>query len=139
MGYEADDDRTRVDLEAVWGFLSTEAYWSRWRTRADVEKQVLNAWRVVGVYQSESGDQVGFARAMSDGVSDAYLADVFVREGHRGRGLGRLLVSTMIDDGPGADFRWMLFTSDAHGLYRRFGFAAPGDGMLVRPERPHSR
>ena len=135
MGYEADDDPTRLDLDVIWGFLSAEAYWHRWRTRADVEKQVGNAWRVVGVYEKESGDQVAFARAVSDGVSDAYLADVFVLAVHRGRGLGKLLVSTMIDGGPGANFRWVLFTADAHGLYRRFGFGAPDDRALVRMER----
>jgi GNAT superfamily N-acetyltransferase len=134
MGYEADDDPRRIDLEVVWGFLSTEAYWHRWRTRADVEKQVATAWRVVGVYEEGSGDQVGFARAVSDGVSDAYLADVFVLRAHRGRGLGELLVRTMIDEGPGANFRWVLFTADAHGLYRRFGFDRPDDRALVRME-----
>ena len=134
VGYEADDDPARLDLEVIWTFLSTEAYWHRWRTRADVEKQVGNAWRVVGVYEKESGGQVGFARAISDGVSDAYLADVFVLAAHRGRGLGRLLVQTMIDDGPGANFRWVLFTADAHGLYRRFGFSEPDDRALVRME-----
>ncbi|WP_193571047.1 GNAT family N-acetyltransferase [Diaminobutyricibacter tongyongensis] len=136
MGYEADDDPARLDLGVIWTFLSTEAYWHRWRTRADVEKQVGNAWRVVGVYEEESGDQVGFARAISDGVSDAYLADVFVLAAHRGRGLGKLLVSTMIDEGPGRNFRWVLFTADAHGLYRKYGFRAADDKALVRMEPP---
>ncbi len=135
MDYEADDAPARLDLDVIWSFLSTEAYWHRWRTRADVEEQVRTAWRVVGVYEKASGDQVGFARAISDGVSDAYLADVFVVPTHRGRGLGKLIVSTMIDEGPGANFRWVLFTADAHGLYRRYGFGAADDRALVRMER----
>ena len=66
---------------------------------------------------------VGFARAISDGGS-AYLADVYVLPAHRGRGLGKAIVAMMIEEGPGAGFRWMLHTSDAYGLYRQFGFAA---------------
>jgi GNAT superfamily N-acetyltransferase len=135
VDYEADDAPARLDLDVIWTFLSTEAYWHRWRTRADVEEQVRKAWRVVGVYEKASGDQVGFARAISDGVSDAYLADVFVVPAHRGRGLGKLIVSTMIDEGPGANFRWVLFTADAHELYRRYGFGAPDSKALVRMER----
>lgn len=131
--YEADDDPARLDLDAIWEYLSTEAYWQRWRTRADVEKQIHGAWRVVGIYETASGGLVGFARALSDGVGDAYLADVFVLREHRGRGLGKLLVSTMIDAGPGAHFRWFLTTRDAHDLYTQFGFAPPDARALVRP------
>jgi GNAT superfamily N-acetyltransferase len=132
--YTVDDDPARIDLDVVLSYLSTEAYWHRWRTRADVERQVAGAWRVVGAYDA-SGAQVGFARALSDGVCEAYLADVFVLPGHRGHGLGKLLVATMIDEGPGAHLRWWLFTRDAHDLYRQFGFAAPGETALVRPGR----
>jgi GNAT superfamily N-acetyltransferase len=131
--YVADDDSARLDLELIWNCLSTEAYWHRRRSRADVNKQVENAWRVVGVYEVDTGTQVGFARAVSDGVSDAYLADVFVVEGHRGRGLGKLLVETMIEQGTGSEFRWILSTRDAYGLYARFGFHRPDDSLLVRP------
>ena len=61
----------------------------------------------------------------SDGVGFAYLADVFVLAEHRGHALGKQLMQRMIEDGPGRDFRWVLFTADAHGLYEQFGFAAP--------------
>ena len=89
--------------------------------------------RVVGVYDGATGRQVGFARAVSDGVNDAYLADVVVDPADRGRGVGTLLVRTMIDDGPGARFRWTLFTDDAHGLYAKFGFETPDRTAMVRP------
>jgi GNAT superfamily N-acetyltransferase len=78
---------------------------------------------------------VGFARALSDGVGLAYLADVFVLSEHRGRGLGKRIVEEMIERGPGAGFRWMLHTKDAHGLYERLGFTAPDETYL---ERPHA-
>jgi GNAT superfamily N-acetyltransferase len=133
--YELDDDPARLDFEVVWGFLSTEAYWHRWRTRDDVRKQVDGAWRVVAAYDVDSGAQVGFARALSDGVCDAYLADVFVLPDHRGHGLGKAIVARMVEEGPGADLRWWLSTMDAHGLYESFGFTEPGPTFLVRPGR----
>ena len=69
---------------------------------------------------------------MSDGVSDPCRRDVLVLLRHRGYGLGKLLVSKMIDEGPGAQFRWFLVTSDAHGLYTQFGFAMPDQRFMVR-------
>jgi GNAT superfamily N-acetyltransferase len=135
-GFELDDDPGRIDLDALWAFLSTEAYWARWRSRADVRRQLAAAWRVVGAYRSDTGEMVGFARAVSDGVAFAYLADVYVAGPARGHGLGKQLVATMIDAGPGAGFRWALHTADAHGLYRQFGFAEPEQNALERPPRP---
>ena len=75
---------------------------------------------------------VGFARAFGDGGS-AYLGDVYVLPSHRGAGLGKAIVAMMVEEGPGAGFRWMLHTSDAHGLYRSFGFAPPDGRYLERP------
>jgi GNAT superfamily N-acetyltransferase len=132
-GYELDDDPGRIDRDAVWEFLSTQAYWGRFRTRADFEKQLASAWRIVGVYETATACQVGFARAISDGVSFAYLADVFIVPGVRGSGLGKELVAAMIDRGPGAGFRWTLHTADAHNLYRKYGFAAPDNTYMERP------
>lgn len=137
MEFEADDDAARLDRDWVWRTLSTDASWHRWRTRADVEAQIDSAWRVVGVYETSNGSQIGFARAVSDGVNDAYLADVIVDRSARGMGAGTLLVQRMVDDGPGAEFRWTLFTADAHGLYARFGFARPDTTAMVRPGTRH--
>jgi len=131
--FELDADPERVDIDALWRFLSEDAYWGRWRGRAEVEAQLAASWRVVGVYEAGSGRMVGFARAVSDGVGTAYLADVYVELDMRGRGLGKALVEEMIERVPGADFRWMLHTADAHGLYERFGFAPPGGQYLERP------
>jgi GNAT superfamily N-acetyltransferase len=133
--YEIDDDAHRIDLDVVGRFLTTEAYWHRWRTPEVVALQVRSAWRVIGAYERASGRQVGFARAVSDGVSDAYLADVFVLAEHRGRGLGKRIVAAMVDDGPGRDFRWFLSTRDAHELYRPFGFGPPSDRVMERGSR----
>jgi GNAT superfamily N-acetyltransferase len=134
--YELDDDPGRVDVDAVWEFLSTEAYWGKSRTRADFEMQLSTAWRVVGAYEVPTRSLVGFARAISDGVAYGYLSDVFVTADARGSGLGKELVATMIDRGPGAGFRWSLHTTDAHSLYQQFGFGAPDERYLERPSRP---
>jgi GNAT superfamily N-acetyltransferase len=134
--YELDDDPRRIDRDAVWEFLSTQAYWGRYRTRADFEAQLASAWRVVGVYETADGRQVGFARAISDGVDFGYLSDVFILPDARGAGLGQELVATMIDRGPGASFRWSLHTFDAHDLYRKYGFAEPDTRYMERPRRP---
>jgi ribosomal protein S18 acetylase RimI-like enzyme len=130
--YELDDDPERVDAGAAADFLTTQAYWGRWRSRELIERQIASAWRVVGAYD-QAGAMVGFARAFSDEAS-AYLADVYVLPTHRGAGLGKGIVRLMIDDGPGAYLRWMLHTRDAHTLYSQFGFAPPDDRYLERRE-----
>ncbi|MCP2323765.1 GNAT superfamily N-acetyltransferase [Hamadaea flava] len=135
-GYEVDDDPARIDVDTAYAFLSTEAYWGRWRTREDFAEQVRTAWRVVGAFDSD-GKLVGFARAVSDGLAIAYLADVYVDDAHRGHGLGVALVHKMIEDGPGREFRWMLHTSDAHGLYEKFGFGSTT--AMERPAGPSRR
>ena len=117
----------------VWAFLSTEAYWGRWRDRATVEAQLDGAWRLIGAYDTDTGRMVGFARTVSDGAHIAYLADLFVVGDRRGEGIGHGLVTAMIDEGPGAHFRWLLHTADAHGLYEKFGFRAPDHTLLERP------
>ena len=137
--YQLDDEPTRVDRDAVWSFLSSQAYWGRWRTRQDVERQLDSAWRMVGVYDvAGNGGMVGFARAISDGVAFAYLADTYIVDTDRGQGLGKELVRLMIDCGPGVSFRWALHTADAHGLYEQFGFIRPDDTYLERVARGRS-
>lgn len=138
MDYELDDDPTRVQRDVIWGWLSTEAYWGRWRSRAELDAQLDSAWRIVGAYDA-SGTLVGFARAVSDGVGFAYLADVFVLAEHQAKGLGTRLLDLMIEGGPGREFRWTLFTRDAHELYARFGFAEPDETAMVRPAGPSQR
>jgi N-acetyltransferase len=134
--YEIDDDPGRVDAEVAVAFLTTEAYWGRWRGAEDIKGQIAAAWRVVGAYD-RAGAMVGFARASGD-RGCAYLADVFVLPAHRGAELGKAIVRMMIEEGPGATGRWMLHTSDAHGLYRQFGFAAPSGRYLERPAQSES-
>jgi GNAT superfamily N-acetyltransferase len=119
-GIELDDDRSRIDVEAVHRFISTESYWGLGRPRELIERIVAASARVLGLYDGEQ--QIGFARAVSDGVSLAYLADVYVLRDYRGRGLGYELVREMVE-GSFGEVRWMLHTADAQGLYEKLGFS----------------
>jgi len=133
-------DGARLDRDWLWHELTEHTYWAKYRTRAMFDRQLDHAWRMVGAYRVDDGAMVGFCRAFSDGAAMAYLADVYVARGERGRGIGRGLLRAMIDEGPGRDFRWMLHTGDAHGLYETFGFAAAdGTFMERRPRLPHVR
>jgi GNAT superfamily N-acetyltransferase len=132
-GYELDDDRGRIDVDAVHAVL-TESYWAIGRSLDTVRHLVTNAARVVGLYLE--GRQVGFCRVESDGATYAFLFDVYVVAEHQGRGLGVELVREAVDLGPHASLRWFLKTRDAHGMYERFGFGPPdADRTMERPAR----
>jgi GNAT superfamily N-acetyltransferase len=132
-GYELDDDPSRIDRDAVHRYLSEESYWAAGRPRGVMDELIDNAARLVGLYRD--GEQIGFTRTISDGYTQSYLADVYVLEEHRGRGLGVELVRFSVDEGPFASTKWFLHTADAHDLYRKFGFAEPGERALERWSR----
>jgi GNAT superfamily N-acetyltransferase len=129
-GFELDDDRGRVDVAEVHRYLSDESYWARGRSRGDVEAMIDEAAHVVGLYHD--GRQIGFCRAARCAPSLFYLADVYVLDGYRGRGLGVELVREIVENGPLAGKRWLLHTTDAHELYRKFGFGEPGPKVMER-------
>jgi GNAT superfamily N-acetyltransferase len=128
--YELDDDRSRVDLDIVHGFI-THSYWAAGRSRERMAAAIAGCARVVGLYAPD-GSQAGFARVVSDNATFAYLADVFVLEPHRGRGLGVELVREAFEREPWVHCAWHLKTADAHALYARFGFEPSGDRALDR-------
>lgn len=118
--FVADDDPARIDVDVVHGFLST-SYWAPGMPREVMERAIAGSLNV-GVYDA-SGAQVAYARAATDRATFAWIADVFVLESHRGHGLGKFVVSTLLEhpDLQGLR-RLMLATADAHGLYRSYGF-----------------
>jgi GNAT superfamily N-acetyltransferase len=128
-GYELDDDPARIDREAAHRYL-TQSYWASGRARDVQDALIEGAARVVGLYHD--GEQVGFSRTLSDGYSQSYLADVYVLDEHRGRGLGIELVRFTVEEGPLAKTKWFLHTRDAHDLYRKFGFVEPDERALER-------
>ena len=131
-GYELDDDRDRIDLAAVHAYIAHESYWAPGRPLETQAAMNDAAARLVGLYKD--GRQVGFTRtALVAGMHVAYLYDVYILEEHRGRGLGEALVRETVDRGPYAGYRWLLDTTDAHGLYAKFGFRRPGERLMERP------
>jgi GNAT superfamily N-acetyltransferase len=108
--YVLDDDPDRVDREAVHAFVAT-SYWAMGRERAVMDDLIARAERVAGLYGPD-GRQLGFARIVSDGHTVSYLADVYVLEEARGRGLGLELVRFAVDEGGLADTKWILHTRD---------------------------
>jgi GNAT superfamily N-acetyltransferase len=129
-GYELDDDRARLDRDAVHAYLGGESYWAKGRTRERQDALIDASGYVVGLY--DDGRQVGFARAVDcDGAGFVYLADVYVLEECRGRGLGVELVREIVENGPYADRRWVLHTRDAHSLYEKLGFG-PNERLMER-------
>jgi len=126
-GFTISTDPARLDLDAICSFLS-RSYWANERTR-ETTRRSLEHSLCFGVYDGEQ--QIGFARAVTDYATFAWLADVFIAEEYRGRGLGKWLVEVVLSHPDVQSVpRWFLATRDAHELYRRFGFAA-----LTAPER----
>jgi predicted N-acetyltransferase YhbS len=124
-GFEITTDPARIDVAAVHAFL-TRSYWSPGIGRETVDRAIANS--LPFSLLAPGGAQAGFARAITDRATYAYLADVYVIEEHRGRGLGVWLVETVLahPDLQGLR-RFALATADAHGVYARFGFGPPRD------------
>src|SRR5438034_1920616 len=121
--YTITTDRRRLDVAAIHAFL-TSSYWSPGVPLAVVERAILNSLPF-GLLHGEQ--QVGFARVVTDKATFAYLADVYVLEAHRGKGLSKWLLQVVQahEDLQGLR-RFMLATKDAHGLYEQFGFKPLG-------------
>lgn len=120
-------DPARLNLDVICAFLA-RSYWAGDRPRETTQRAVEHSL-CFGVYDGEQ--QIGFARVVTDYATFAWLADVFIEEEYRGRGLGKWLVEVILSCPELQSVpRWLLATRDAHELYRRFGFAA-----LSAPER----
>jgi GNAT superfamily N-acetyltransferase len=126
--YELSTDPARLARSLIHRFLRDESYWAAGVPRDVVDRAIENSI-CFGVYHE--GDQVGFARVVTDRAAIAYLADVFVLEAHRGRGLGKWLLEAVTAHPELQGLRrFFLGTADAHPLYERFGFRP-----LAQPER----
>ena len=114
-------DRSKLDVDVIHGFL-TRSYWAEGIPRETVARSIENSL-CFGVYHGR--EQVGFARVISDFATFAYIADVFILEPYRDRGLGKELIATIMAHPELQGLRrWSLGTRDAHGLYTQFGFTA---------------
>ena len=117
-------DPARLDIDTICYFL-TRAYWANTRPRERTERAIQNSL-VFGVYDGER--QIGVARVVTDYSIFAYLCDVFIDEDYRAHGLGKWLIQTIMGYPDLKEMRrWMLVTTDAHGLYKQFGFTSIED------------
>lgn len=125
--YTVSTDPRRLDVEDTAAFLGT-TYWARGRPEAIVRRSIEGSI-AFGVYDGE--EQVGFARVVTDRATFAWVCDVFIRDGHQGRGLGIWLMRCVLAHPELQDLRrWLLASTSARGLYQRLGFAP-----LATPER----
>jgi GNAT superfamily N-acetyltransferase len=125
-----DDDRQRLDMDRISAWVRG-SYWASTRTPEQVDRSWAASAVVFGLYAGD--EQVGCSRVVTDFVSVAYLADVFLMEEQRGRGLGRWLIETIVGHPVLSEVRWLLHTRDAHALYRQVGFGEPGPRVMERP------
>lgn len=124
---ELDDDKARLQIDRVHAWLAS-SYWSPGIERVLVERAIAGS-HCLGAYRD--GEQVGYARMITDHATFGWLADVWVEESVRGEGVGRRMVRWFVDHPDFAGIRRLaLVTADAHGVYERVGFSP-----LMRPER----
>ena len=126
-----------MDFAKVTAMLAT-AFWCEGISELEVRRGAENSALVVGAFLG--GEQVGYARAISDKTRFAYILDVYVDERFRRRGIGQTMVRGILGHEDLKDvYQWLLITKDAHGVYEKLGFgvtARPGDWMEIRTPRP---
>jgi GNAT superfamily N-acetyltransferase len=138
-GYEIDTSPGRLEVNQVHRWLSTDAYWALGRPASVVADSLANSV-CFGVYAS-TGEQVGFARAVTDHATFAWICDVYIDRSARSRGLGTWLAQAVTDELHAAGVhRIILATADAHSIYAKAGFttlAEPNRWMEIdlRPTR----
>ncbi|QEI09273.1 GNAT family N-acetyltransferase [Pigmentiphaga aceris] len=119
-GYEISTDPQRLNMDVIHKFLSEDSYWMTGVPRDIVERSVQNSL-CFGVYHGT--EQVGLARLVTDYSTFALLADVFILAPHRGKGLSKALMASVMEHKDLRHIRrLLLLTLDAHGLYSQFGF-----------------
>ncbi|MEU1005053.1 GNAT family N-acetyltransferase [Streptomyces tibetensis] len=130
QGYEISTDPACVDRERVHHWLSTDAYWALGRPRATQDRAIEGSLNF-GVFDTVSGEQVAYARVITDRATFGWLCDVYVDPSVRGKGVGSALVAAVREELRSFGVRRVLLaTQDAHGVYAKLGFAP-----LERPEQ----
>ena len=120
-------DKSKLDVPFIQGFLK-DIYWAAGRTIEEVQR-TIEASVCFGIYLNDK--QIGFARVITDYVVFGYVMDVFIVEKHRGKGYSSVLIENMMNEPQLKEIKiWRLATTDAHFLYKKFGFTA-----LNHPEK----
>ena len=119
--YYISTDKSKLDREVIFDYLSNQSYWAKGRSFEAIEKTIKNSL-CFGIYDAEN-KQVGFARAVTDYTIFGWLMDVFVLPACQGKGLGKMLMAEIMAHKDLQELkRWGLATNDAHDLYKKFGF-----------------
>ena len=127
--YNITTNKSKINLQFVHQYLSNESYWAKNISMALVKTSIENSVCFSIFCEDE---QVGFARVITDKATFGYIADLFITESHRGKGLSKWLMQTILDYKELEGFRgWMLGTKDAHGLYEQFGFKLTNDTTRI--------
>ena len=126
--YVISTDKTLLSIDIVQDFLA-RSYWANKRPPEVIKKSIENSI-CFGIYEEKN--QVGFARVVTDYATVFWIADVFIDERHRGQGLGKELVRSILETEAVQGLLGILMTSDAHGLYEQFGFITVPDKAMVR-------
>jgi len=128
--YSITTDVSKLNVNIIHKYLSEESYWAKGIPKHIVEKAIANSLCFGLFYEDE---QVGFARLVTDKATFAYLADVFIVESHRRKGLSKWLMQTIQSHPELQNLRrWLLTTKDAHGLYEQFGWITPPPDYIHR-------
>lgn len=126
--YQISDDKTLLSIERIQDFLA-KSYWANQRTRETIEMTIKNSL-CFGIYHN--GLQIGFARAVTDKATMYWLADVYIDEAYRGRGLGKRLIQCIVESETLKDLVGVLGTRDAHELYEKYGFVRDPERFMRR-------
>jgi len=134
-------DKNKLDINVIHDYLCNESYWAK-NIPVEVVQRSIDGSYCFGLYVTVNSTtkQIGFARVITDCATFAYLADVFVLESYRGKGLSKWLMKIIMDcpDLQGLR-RWLLATKDAHGLYLQYGFKALDKPELIMGFKPFER
>ncbi|WP_406871875.1 GNAT family N-acetyltransferase [Aminobacter sp. P9b] len=129
---EISFDALRIDFDKTSEVIKA-SYWGEGRTD-EIHRRAFANSLCLGAYVD--GEQVGFARVVTDYACFAYVADVIVWPDRRGLGIGKKLIQALLDHPELASVTgFSLRTSDAHSLYEKFGFEVSNDGMYMRLAR----
>lgn len=139
-GFQLSTDRERLDIDRIHHFLSVESYWAQGQTREKLLRSIAHSMALGLYYQ---GEQIGFARIVTDYARLAYLMDIFIATPFRGRGLGRWIAEVVRTHPALLDVpKWLLTTRDAQAVYQRAGWNAlnhPESMMEISPANPAGR
>ncbi|WP_020062384.1 GNAT family N-acetyltransferase [Bacillus sp. 123MFChir2] len=128
--YYISTNKDSLQIDTIHNFLSNDSYWEKGIQKELVAEGIKNSSLCYGVYESETNQQIGFARVVTDFVRFSWLADVFILPAYRGKGLSKWLIETIVKHPNLNGTRFMLVTKDAHALYEQFGFE-----RIIEPEK----